>query len=280
MVSLGEHQFLTEMAEPQKIGASSRVATTVLTAVLYALVKGATAYIHTPWGVGELLVGIFVPAFLAVVCDTWSVAIGAGLGTFIGDTFFLTPTGSTNPALSLIAGVPANFIAFLLFGWFVKKYKSWGSFVAATLSFVTLGNLIAGASITFFGASVFTAVGPLVAAYPAEALVFGFTVFWSLTMIPFIIILVPILVRAVLPLKGRSSILTYFPDWTDRGVRTPLLATLLLAVALIVIIVLYLPGVTGLAGYSGLTDDIALGIVGLVIVVPVAATMVTAGRKS
>lgn len=268
------------MAEPQKITSATRVATIVITAVLYALAKGVTGYIRTPWGVGELLIGIFVPAFFAVVCDTWSVAIGAGLGTFIGDTFFLTPTGSTNPALSLVAGTPANFIAFLLFSWFVKRYKSWPGFVAATLSFVTLGNLIAGSSIVFFGASVFTPVKGLVASYPAEALIFGFTVFWTLTMIPFIILVVPILVRAVLPLKGRVAIFTSFPEWTQRGKHTLLYVSILLAVAFAAIVLLYLPGVLGLAGYSALTDYIALTIVGLVIVVPVSVVAATARRKA
>ncbi|MDG6926073.1 MAG: hypothetical protein JRN09_05925 [Nitrososphaerota archaeon] len=267
------------MAEKQRMEASSRAATIAITAVLYAVAKGATAYIHTPWGVGELLIGIFVPAFFAVVSDTWSAAIGAGLGTFIGDTFFLTATGSTNPALSLIAGVPANFIAFLLFGWFVKRYTSWGGFVAATLSFVTLGNLIAASSIVFFGASVFTAVGPLVAAYPAEALIFGFTAFWSLTMIPFIIIVVPLLVRAVKPLRGRSSIISSFPEWGEMGLRTVILGSFLLAVAFAAAIFLYLPGVVGLAGYPAVTDDVALVIVALVIVVPVAGEAMAAGRR-
>ena len=262
---------------------ATKVATIALTAVLYSLAKGATGFIHTPWGVGELLIGIFVPAFLAVVCDTWSVAIGAGMGTFIGDMLFLYPTGGTNPALSLISGVPANFVAFLLFGWFVKRFRSWGSFVAATLSFVTLGNLIAASSIVFLGASVFVAVKPLVAAYPAEALVFGFTAFWTITMVPFIVIVVPILVRAVRPLKGRTSIITSLPEWTDTGVRTPIIASLALAAVVAAIILLYLPGVTGakgLASYPALADEVALVVIALVMVVPVALAAALSGRRT
>src|SRR5208283_4742336 len=120
----------TQMTDSSSTPVTSKVAIIAMTAVLYAVAKAATGYVPTPWGVGQLLIGIFVPAFFAVVADTWSVAIGAGLGTFIGDSLFLG--GSTNPALSLIAGVPANFFAFLLFGWFVKRYKSWSGFVAAT----------------------------------------------------------------------------------------------------------------------------------------------------
>ncbi len=266
------------MTDSSPTPVSSKVAIIAMTAVLYAIAKGITGFIHTPWGVGELLIGIFVPAFFAVVCDTWSVAIGAGLGTFIGDAFFLTPAGSTNPALSLIAGVPANFFAFLLFGWFVKRYRSWSGFVAATVSFVTLGNLIAATSIVLFGASVFTALKPIVASYYSAALIFGFTIFWTLTMIPIVIIVVPFLVRAVKPLKGRSSIISSIPTWSETGLRTSLIASLLLALVLISLVVLYLPGVLGLSGYPALTDDIALGIIGLVIIVPAAGVAITTRR--
>ena len=251
-----------------------------MTAVLYALAKGVTGFIHTPWGVGELLIGIFVPAFFAVVCDTWSVAIGAGLGTFLGDTFFLTQAGSTNPPLSLIAGVPANFVAFLLFGWFVKKYRSWSGFVAATVSFVTLGNLIAATSIVLFGANVFTALKPIVAGYYAPALIFGFTIFWTVTMIPIIIVVVPILVRAVKPIKGRSNVISNIPEWSETGLRASIIASLLLALVFISLVILYLPGVLGLSGYPVLTSEVALGIVGLVIVVPAAAIAATSRRPT
>jgi len=268
------------MADKKPLAVSSKVAIITVTAVLYAIAKGATAFIPTPWGVGELLIGIFIPAFFAVVSDTWSVAIGAGLGTFIGDSLFLTATGGTNPGLSLIAGVPANFFAFLLFGLYVKRYKSWTSFVAATISFVTLGNLIAASSIVFFGAYVFTPVKGLVATHYAAGLIFGFTAFWSLTMVPIIIIVVPILIRAVRPLKGRTSILSFYPDWNQRGLRAPVLSSLLFALVLVTIALLYLPNDIALAGYAHLIEDVALAIIALVIVVPVAIVGVIAGRKT
>jgi hypothetical protein len=262
-------QRIADMSEPKAMTASSRVAIIALTAVLYTVAKGVTGSIPTPWGVGQLLIGIFVPAFLAVVADTFSVAVGAGLGTFLGDVIFLTPAGSTNPALSLIAGVPANFVAFLLFGWFVKRYKSWGAFLAATVSFVTLGNLIAAASVVFFGASVFTPLSPLTSKY-SIGLLFGLTLFWSATMIPVIIIAVPLLTRAVRPLQGRSSLLLYVPSWSNTGRRASLLVSLLLALVIVVLVLLYLPGPLGLASFSTLTTYLALGLVGLVIVAPVA----------
>src|SRR2546422_1707411 len=144
-----------------------------LTAALYAVAKGLTSFALTPFGVGQLLIFIFVPAFFAVVSPTLPVAIGAGLGTFLGDVLFLTPAGSTNPALSLVAGVPANFIAFLLFGGFVKRYRSWPAFVAATVFFVTLRDLIAANSLLVFGAAVFSPCNYLINHLTPPPLLFG-----------------------------------------------------------------------------------------------------------
>jgi hypothetical protein len=135
-----------------------------------------------------------------LVSETIPVAIGAGLGTFIGDVLVLAPLNETTPFLSLVAGVPANFVAFLILGWFVKKFKSWSAFVAAAVCFVTLGNLIAAVSV----------VETL--ALPA-GLILGFVVYWNLGAIPAVIVGVPILVRATGPLMERSKILKYRPQW-------------------------------------------------------------------
>ena len=201
-----------EKSSETESGNSAKVSMIALTAILYVAGKGLTAYIPTPWGVGQLLIGVFLPAFLAITSDTLPVAIGAGLGTFVGDVLILTPLGLTNPALSLIAGVPANFFAFLLFGWFVKKYKSWSGFVAATVAFVTLGNLIAAVAVDLFGSLVFAPAAGL-SSFNAVNVIFGFTVFWNMTSIPAVLIVVPVLIRAVRPLFGRSRVLKYEPQW-------------------------------------------------------------------
>lgn len=180
---------------------ASRVATIAIVAALYAVGKALTAYIPTPWGIGQFLIGLFIPAFFAVVSETLPVAVGAGLGTFVGDVLFLTPLKETTPVLSLVAGVPANFFAFLFFGWFVKKYRSWPAFVASTVCFVTLGNLIAAVNVVeFLGLP--------------QRLILGFTLFWNVGGIPAVILGVPILVRATQPLIGRSTILKYQASWS------------------------------------------------------------------
>ena len=206
--------------KPLSLG--TKMAIVVTTTVLYAIGKWITAFIPTPWGVGQLLVGIFLPAFMAVTSDTLSVAVGAGLGTFVGDFFV-----QTNPTLSLIAGVPANFLAFLLFGWFVKKYKSWPSFVAATVIFVSLGNLTAAVLVFLFIQSTTGLTLP-------SSAIMGLTIFWNTTSIPAILIAVPILVRAARPLYGRSRLLSDYPQWPNvigtRGYAVALIFAVLYSV--------------------------------------------------
>ena len=200
----------------------TKVAVIVVTAVTYVIGKGITGFIPTPWHVGQLLIGIFLPAFFVIVADTLSAAIGAGIGTFIGDVIFLVPLGATTPVLSLVAGVPANFFGILLFGWFAKRYRSWGGFVASTVSFVTLGNLIAAVAVVLF-------------LNLPVSLILGFVVFWNTTSIPAVLIGVPILVRAVRPLYGRTSLLSYEPNWI--GGLTARQSTVALVFAVVFVII-------------------------------------------
>jgi hypothetical protein len=252
-----------------------------MTAVLYAVAKGATAFISTPFHVGQLLVGIFVPAFFAIVADTTSAAVGAGLGTFLGDAIFLSPTGSTNPALSLIAGVPSNFLAFLVFGWFVKRYKSWPAFIAGTVSFVTLGNLIAATSVVLFGSIVFAPLTPLTQSYTATSLILGFTVFWNSTSIPAILIGVPILLRAVRPLKGRSSIISFYPQWNLTTGRAQLITSAVFGVLFLVLALLFFVAVPAFLVqnvFIGVETFLIVGLASIVIIGPIVG--IIAGSRS
>ncbi len=219
---------------------ASRVAVIAIVAALYAVGKALTAYIPSPWGIGEFLIGLFIPAFFAVVSDTVPVALGAGLGTFVGDVVFLTPLKETTPILSLVAGVPANFFAFLLFGYFVKRYKSWPAFVAATVCFVTLGNLIAAINVVEF------------LALP-QGLILGFTLFWNIGAIPAVIVGVPILLRATQPLMGRSTILKYEASWTgDVGSRQTAVALGFSALFVVFGVALFLGAPGSLSSWPGL----------------------------
>ncbi len=244
---------------------SSKVAVIAITAASYAVGKALTGYIPTPWGIGQLLIGVFLPGYFAVVSDTLSVAIGAGIGTFVGDVVFLVPLQETTPILSLVAGVPANFMAFLLFGWFVKKYKSWPAFIAATVCFVTLGNLIAAISVV-----TFLSLPP--------ALILGLTVYWNTGAIPAMIIAVPLLLRATRPLLGRSSTFNYPTQWSG-GVGRRSTAVALgfsaLFVALGAAIFFGAPQTT--ANWPGLASYFAVAAIVVVVFGPVAS--VVAGSR-
>jgi hypothetical protein len=241
---------LATQAPPRTTSIGTKVGVIVVTAVTYVIGKAITAPIPTPWHVGQLLIGIFLPAFFAVVSDTVPAAIGAGIGTFIGDVVFLVPLGATTPALSLVAGVPANFIGILLFGWFAKRYGSWSGFVASAISFVTLGNLIAALGVVLF------------LALPLN-LILGFVVFWNSTAIPAVLLGVPILVRAVKPQFGRTSILSYEPNWVG-GVSARQTAVALIFAAAFVVLgaVLFFFGLPNpVTGFSAIYFELASALV-------------------
>lgn len=250
--------------EQRRTSVGTKIAVIVVTAVTYVLGKAITAPIQTPWHVGQLLIGIFFPAFFAIVSDTLPAAIGAGIGTFLGDVLFLVPLGATTPVLSLLAGVPANFFGILLFGWFAKKYRSWAGFAASTISFVTLGNLIAAVVVVLF------------LGLPTS-LILGFVVFWNTTSIPAILVGVPILIRAVRPLYNRTAILSYEPRWIGSVTTRQSVIALSFAGAFIVIgaalFLLALPN--PITGFGPLYFELASAIV--LVFAPI--TGVIAGSK-
>ncbi len=173
-----------------------------LCAALYAVAKAATAFIPTPWGIGQFAPGVVVPAFFTIVFGPLVGALGAGIGVFVGD-LYLSTFGLTNPFLSLIAGVPANFVGFYLLGWLMYKWGSWRLFLWASLAGLVVGNLIAASVVVFYISTFLGALWPLDVQL---ATTIGFTLFWITTMLPFVLAIVPALVKAVS--KSRLSSLT------------------------------------------------------------------------
>lgn len=250
-----------ESATPVRTSVAVQVSVIAISAALFAVTKGLTAYIRTPWGVGQLFIAAFIPVFFALTADTLPAAIGAAAGSFLGDILFLVPLGATTPFFALTVGAPANFIAVLMLSLFVKRYASWSAFVAATICFLTLGNLIAGALLVWLFP------------FPAEYML-GFTVYWDMTSIPAILIGVPVLVRASLPVIGRSKVLKYAPQWSNVSRKQVLvsLAFSLLFVALGGAIFLLAPGLV--AFWPGLATYFALAAALVVIFGPVANVVV------
>ena len=83
-------------------------------AALYAVVGRLTAGV-TFLGVG-FLPAVVIPAVFAVLYGPWVGGISGAIGIFIRDMFV-----HGNAALSLVAGVPPNFILFFLIGYIAAR---------------------------------------------------------------------------------------------------------------------------------------------------------------
>lgn len=79
-------------------------------AALYAIVGISTANVNF-FGIG-FLPAVVIPAVFAVLYGPWVGGISGAIGIFIRDMFV-----HGNAALSLVAGVPPNFILFFLIGY-------------------------------------------------------------------------------------------------------------------------------------------------------------------
>jgi hypothetical protein len=59
---------------------------------------------------------VFVPATFSVLFGPWVGGVGAAIGIFLADVIY----GHHDALLSLLVGVPSNFIGFLVLGWLTK----------------------------------------------------------------------------------------------------------------------------------------------------------------
>ena len=98
-----------------KLPRSLTVTSTAPCAALYAVCSFATAYIQSPWGMGQFRPAVIVPAFFAVVFGPWVGGVGAAVGTLICDSI----KHGTLYMGSLIAAVPGNFVGFYLLGYVI-----------------------------------------------------------------------------------------------------------------------------------------------------------------
>jgi hypothetical protein len=167
-------------------------------AALYAIFDALTSTLRTPWGVGEFRPGIVIPVFFAIVAGPLPAAIGAGVGSFIADMVSLVPSGASTPALAAIAGAPANFLGILLVGWIYQKFRTWKGFIGGTTVGLFIGNLWAASFVVWLlGLS--------------SSLVLGLLLFWFGTMFPFVVILVPAMLRYLQPYAGKLSSKSEYP---------------------------------------------------------------------
>ncbi|MFH0896515.1 MAG: hypothetical protein V1850_00495 [Candidatus Bathyarchaeota archaeon] len=187
--------------EKGKVSVAFRLSLISISATLYAVAAALTASIPTPWGVGQFRPGVIIPAFFALVYGPFVGGVGAAVGTFVGEA--ITAFANTTPLLSLVAGVPANFAGFYLLGWLGRKYSSWSAFVVTSFISLFVGNLIAALGVVGY----FSTVLPIWVSWPIDVkigTVLGLTFFWVATMIPFVIPLMPPLLRAAKPVLGSN----------------------------------------------------------------------------
>ncbi|MFQ6064022.1 MAG: hypothetical protein ACE5L6_00960 [Candidatus Bathyarchaeia archaeon] len=163
-----------------------------LCAGLYAVGSYLTAYIPSPWGFGQFRPAVFIPAFFAIIFGPMPAGIGAALGTLIADS---VKHGYLYPG-SLIAAVPGNFIGFYLFGYIVKKKFTWKRFILASNITLTVANLI----VAFLYVFCFKLLYASALEFNPSTLTFlsiGLTIWWFITMLPFVLVITPPLIRAV-----------------------------------------------------------------------------------
>jgi hypothetical protein len=260
---------------------ASMVARIAMCAALYAVVNGLTAPLGTPWGVGQFRPGVVIPAIFAITSGTVVGAVGAGLGSLVGDILFLVPAGQTTPLLAVAAGLPGNFVGFLVFGWIANRFKSWSAFTVSSVVGLLIGNTIAAA-------------GVMLIAFPSSAGtafwmgLLGFTFFWQFTMLPFMVLLVPVVLRALFTNPNSRIWQTGTPSWAHEPI------TKVLAVGIVASLPFFLVGFLSLLGFfsslygtwpalgnvlGGVMSIFELGIGITLVLSPLAPFIANAGRQ-
>lgn len=76
---------------------------------------------------------VFAPAVFSVLFGPWVGGVGAAIGIFLADVIY----GSHDPLLSLLVGVPSNFIGFFVIGWLANhEWKGVAKRILVSLSLV------------------------------------------------------------------------------------------------------------------------------------------------
>ncbi|MEM2130039.1 MAG: ECF transporter S component [Candidatus Bathyarchaeia archaeon] len=175
-----------------------------INAALYAVAIAVTSPIPTPWGIGHFRPGVVIPAFFTVVFGPLIGGLGAAIGCFLGD-FALSFFGLTTPMLSLVAGVPGNFIGFYVLGWLISKNRSYSSFIISNFVALLIGNFVAALGVLAY----FVFIVPDWILWPISlqiAVVAGLTLFWVSTMVVFVTPLVPVMVTYIEPTLSKIGV--------------------------------------------------------------------------
>jgi hypothetical protein len=171
------------------------IVATALNAALYAVGSLTTAYIPSPWGIGQFRPAVVIPAFFSIVFGPWAGGVGAALGTLIADSI---KHGGIYPG-SLLAAVPGNFVGFFVMGYMLRKKFNWARFITATNISLLIANSIVAFLYVFIYKSLYAQSSSFISSSTGTLTVLsgGLTIFWFVTMLPFVLLLVPPLVSVV-----------------------------------------------------------------------------------
>jgi hypothetical protein len=99
---------------------SLQIVMTAMNAAVYAGIGALwTAFPLTVFGV-RFWPQVFVPATFSVLFGAWTGGIGAAIGIFLADVIY----GHHDALLSLLVGVPSNFLGFFIIGWLTHRKQS------------------------------------------------------------------------------------------------------------------------------------------------------------
>ncbi|MGB9730133.1 MAG: hypothetical protein ACP5GU_08725 [Thermoprotei archaeon] len=149
-------------------------------ASLYAVAAYLTAYIESPWGMGQFRPAVVIPLLFSTF-NPWIGAVGGALGTLITDSI---KHGYIYPP-SLIAAVPGHIIGLSLYGYMVRKF-TWTRFIIASIISLIIANFIVAVLYIPYVTGIFNV-----------PLIIGLTLWWYITMLPFALFVGPILIKAV-----------------------------------------------------------------------------------
>ncbi len=173
---------------------SITVSMSAMCAVLYAMGAYLTAYLRSPWGSGQFRPAVVIPAVFASLFGPVVGGLGATVGTLIADSI----VHGQIYVRSLVSAVPGNFVGFYVFGWLMKRTFSWANYVKVSQITLVLSNTVVAFLYVYFRTFVD-------ASYPVafrDGWVYvslGLVAWWYVTMLPFVLVLGPIVIRAVTP---------------------------------------------------------------------------------
>jgi len=104
----------------RKTPISLQLATTAVNAAVYAGVGALwTVFPITVYGI-RFWPQVFVPATFSVLFGAWTGGVGAAIGIFLADVIY----GHHDVLLSLLVGVPSNFLGFFIIGWLTNRTQT------------------------------------------------------------------------------------------------------------------------------------------------------------